>query len=98
MKKITLIAAAVALLMSGGVFMKTNSINETLSENIQAFSEGGGSSGTCGYYINYGSGTEVLCMTSKAIAYECWYRAKYWGGYTSYWCCDSCKNTFYCGY
>ncbi|MBO7478804.1 MAG: hypothetical protein J6U04_12840 [Salinivirgaceae bacterium] len=104
MKKVKIFAATAALLLSGGVFMKSNIINETLSENIQAFTQEGNypydyedwSSGTCGYYANLIAGTEVCCNCSKdhALSSYNWYS---WHGYTSYWCCDSCKNTFYCG-
>jgi len=97
MKKLHLIAAAAALLLSGGVFVKVNNTNNILlEENIEAFSENGGSSGTCGYWTNIGWDVKG-CGLSKDIALTAYnyYSSR---GFTSYWCCDSCKSTFYCPY
>jgi hypothetical protein len=101
MKKSHLIAIAAALLLSGGVFMKVNNTNDSLlDENIEAFTEDPEQgSGTCGYIVYFGDGPYDYFKDCN-LPYEAAYGT--YSRYSSYqyranWCCDSCKNTGYCG-
>lgn len=108
MKKMTLIAAATALLLSGGVFIKANQqnigvlANELLLENLTAFSDpaprsgfvvtGRWCSGTCGV----GIGNSGICCISYTDAQGI-YQSKREERTDVHWCCDSCHSTAYCG-
>ena len=125
MKKIHLFAAAAALLISGGVFMKAYNAqklglptNDLLLENLTAFSDPSSvrsnlivtgrkddsDSGTCGIVgfkeekgPNQGyTYKDPICNKSFKAIYEKegeWKR----DGWSINYCCDSCKDTWYCG-
>ncbi|MDR1056552.1 MAG: rSAM-modified peptide [Prevotellaceae bacterium] len=73
-------------------FSELKNSSNILSSNEMKNIKGG--SGTCGYLgpVIAGKST-VRCNISKEDALF-WYGD---GGNGAHWCCDSCKNTWYCG-
>ena len=123
MKKIHLIAAAAALLLSGGVFWKATTqkievlTNELLFENLTAITDpamltgfavagrraAGPEPGTCGLVGSKERPYPLQGYDYRGpdchISYkEIQNRQENWRrhGYSISWCCDSCKDTWYC--